>query len=107
MTYLLLIGGLLVVAIAVRIVGELVARRRGRMIPVLPTVLTAIALLVLTAAFDNVMIAAGLFAYSDAHISGVRIGLAPIEDFAYPLAAALLVPAVWELSGRRGRRVPA
>ena len=60
----------------------------------------AVALLVLTAVFDNVMIAAGLFTYPSEHLSGLRVGLAPIEDFSYPLAAAFLVPAVWTLWGR-------
>jgi lycopene cyclase domain-containing protein len=57
--------------------------------------LAAFALLVLTAAFDTVMIAAGLFTYADPLILGPRIGLAPIEDFAYPLAAVILLPALW------------
>src|SRR5699024_367998 len=30
-------------------------------------------------------------------ISGVRIGKAPVEDFAYPLAGAMLLPALWQL----------
>lgn len=55
----------------------------------------AAALILLTAVFDNVMIAAGLFAYDDAHISGVRLGRAPVEDFAYPIAAVILLPAIW------------
>ncbi|WP_332310027.1 lycopene cyclase domain-containing protein [Agromyces laixinhei] len=59
------------------------------------------ALIVLTAVFDTLMIAAGLFAYSDAHIVGVRVGLAPIEDFAYPIAGLLLLTALWSLTGRR------
>ncbi len=54
----------------------------------------AIALLALTAVFDNVMIAADLFTYPAHLISGIRIGLAPIEDFSYPLAAAFVVPAI-------------
>ncbi|GAB4086273.1 hypothetical protein GCM10028784_29030 [Myceligenerans cantabricum] len=60
-----------------------------------------VALLVLTAVFDNVMIATGLFGYADEHISGVRIGLAPVEDFAYPLAAVILLPALWSYLGSR------
>jgi lycopene cyclase domain-containing protein len=60
-------------------------------------VLTLLALCVLTAVFDNIMIAAGLFEYSAEHTSGWRIGLAPLEDFAYVLAAALLLPALWTL----------
>ncbi|MFD4957071.1 lycopene cyclase domain-containing protein [Microbacterium sp. NPDC058389] len=54
-------------------------------------------LILLTAVFDNVMIAVGLFTYPDGLISGLRIGLAPVEDFAYPLCAAFLVPAVFTL----------
>jgi lycopene cyclase domain-containing protein len=64
-------------------------------------------LVLLTAVFDNVMIAAGLFTYPESLISGVRIGLAPIEDFAYPLCAAFLVPAVFTLLTPRARRAEA
>jgi lycopene cyclase domain-containing protein len=58
---------------------------------------TLAVLLVLTAVFDNAMIAAGLFDYSGHALSGARVGLAPLEDFAYPLGAALLLPALWML----------
>jgi len=54
-------------------------------------------LVVFTALFDNLMIAAGLFTYPAEHLSGLRVGLAPLEDFAYPLCAAFLVPAVYVL----------
>jgi lycopene cyclase domain-containing protein len=59
--------------------------------------ITAVVLILLTAIFDNVMIAAGLFTYPAQHLSGLRVGLAPIEDFSYPLCAAFLVPAVFTL----------
>ena len=52
-------------------------------------------ILVLTAIFDNLMISAGLVAYDDALTSGIRLGVAPIEDFAYAVAAAVFVPSVW------------
>lgn len=65
--------------------------------------IAAAALILLTAVFDNVMIAAGLFAYDDAHISGIRLGEAPIEDVAYPVAAIILLPAIWSRL-RRPRR---
>lgn len=58
-------------------------------------------LLVLTAVFDTVMIAVGLVAYDPALLMGFRMGLAPLEDFAYPVAAAILLPAVWALLGTR------
>ena len=54
-----------------------------------------VVLLVLTAIFDNIMIAAGLVAYDDALTSGIRLGVAPIEDFSYAIAAAVFVPSVW------------
>ncbi len=56
--------------------------------------IAAIGLVLLTAVFDNAMIAADLFAYPPQHLLGVFIGRAPIEDFAYPLCAAFLVPAI-------------
>jgi len=104
MTYPLLAGGLLVAALALRIAGGAVARRRGSRIRMLPTVLTALALAVLTLVFDNVMIAAGLFAYADAHLAGLRIGLVPIEDLSYPLALAIAAPGVWQLIPPRAPR---
>lgn len=64
----------------------------------------AVVVLVLTAVFDNLMIAAGLFSYSPELISGLSVGLAPLEDFAYPVAAVLLLPALWVLLGERGRK---
>ena len=63
--------------------------------------IAAVVLMALTAVFDNLMIAAGLFTYPPEHLSGLRIGLAPLEDFAYPVCAAFAVPAVYELLARR------
>jgi len=59
--------------------------------------LTALVLLGLTLVFDNLMIAVDLFSYPQEHLSGLRLGLAPIEDFAYPLCAAFLLPALYTL----------
>lgn len=53
------------------------------------------ALAVLTAVFDSVMIGMELFHYDPSHILGVKIGLAPIEDFAYPLAGVVALPGLW------------
>jgi lycopene cyclase domain-containing protein len=53
--------------------------------------LATLALLVITAVFDNVIIGIGIVAYDPQLISGLKIGLAPIEDFAYSLAAPLLI----------------
>jgi lycopene cyclase domain-containing protein len=103
MTYLLLNVVFLAVAVLVAVVAltrRLVSARFGAAVGI------ALALTVLlTAVFDNLMIGAGLFSYDPEHISGLFVGLAPIEDFAYPLAAAILLPTLWVLSGgtRLGR----
>ena len=91
MSYVLLCAAFLVAAVVV----ALVVRRRDRMPSPAALWITAGVLVLLTAVFDNVMIAVGLFDYSSAHISGIRIGEAPIEDFAYPLAAVIVLPALW------------
>ena len=103
MTYPQLAVGLIVLALVVRGVAQVVARRRGHRLPLAPTVAAAVAVVALTAVFDNVMLATGIDDYSRAHASGLTLGRAPIEDFSYPLAAAVLLPAVWELT-RRGHR---
>lgn len=68
----------------------------------LPVVVTGAALVILTAVFDNLMIALGFMVYSDAHVTGIRVGLAPLEDFSYPMAGLILLPALWLLLRRRG-----
>ena len=68
----------------------------------LAVAITVVVLFILTAIFDNVMIGLGLFFYEPALLLGVNIGLAPLEDFSYPLAAALLLPALWALLQRGG-----
>lgn len=62
---------------------------------------STVLLFLLTAVFDNLMIAAGIMTYTDQNISGVQVGLAPLEDFAYPLAGVLLLPGLWLLLGGR------
>jgi lycopene cyclase domain-containing protein len=63
------------------------------------TALVAGVLLVLTAVFDSLMIAADLFRFDESRLLGWHVGLAPVEDFAWPLASALALPALWELVG--------
>lgn len=65
-----------------------------------PVAVSMVALVALTAVFDNIMIASGLFDYAGHTLAGIHIGLAPIEDFAYPVAAALLLPGLWLLFSR-------
>lgn len=98
MTYPLLVIPFLLVTVVVTL---LTARRPGFGRRMAASAISAAVLLVLTAVFDNLMIAAGLFTYPAEHLSGLRIGLAPLEDFSYPLCAAFLVPAVFTLLPRR------
>lgn len=65
-------------------------------------IVTAV-LLVMTAVFDNVMIGIGLVGYDASKISGVFFGIAPLEDFSYAVAALILLPSLWVLTGARRR----
>jgi small toxic polypeptide LdrA/B/C/D len=62
-----------------------------------------VVLLVTTAIFDSLIIWAGIVAYNPAAIMGMKIGLAPVEDFFYALAAALIIPALWHMQERKPR----
>jgi lycopene cyclase domain-containing protein len=55
-------------------------------------------LLVATAVFDNLIVGTGIVAYDEALITGIKIGVAPIEDFAYSLAAPLLISIAIEVT---------
>lgn len=68
------------------------------------TAAVALVLLVLTAVFDSLMIAADLFRFDESRLLGWHVGLAPVEDFAWPLASALALPALWELLSRTPSR---
>lgn len=100
MTYIQLSACFVAVAVLGGIGLALASRGKGPR--PLAVVLTVIVLFLLTAAFDTAMIASGLFHYAQDPLLGVHIGLAPIEDFAYPLAGALLLPALW--TAMRARR---
>jgi len=63
--------------------------------------ITAAVVLLMTAVFDNIMISVGLVAYDPELISGIFIGIAPLEDFAYAVAAIVGLPSLWVLLGRR------
>jgi len=69
--------------------------------------ITLAVVLVMTAIFDNIMISVGLVAYSPERISGVFIGVAPLEDFAYAVAAVIGLPTLWALIGGRAKSGPA
>lgn len=101
MTYALTIipFGLITVAVTLATVRRPAFGRR-----MLGSSIAAVILLALTAVFDNLMIAAGLVVYPEENLSGLMIGLAPLEDFSYSLCAAFLVPAVYTLLSPRSSR---
>ncbi|MBN0039312.1 lycopene cyclase domain-containing protein [Cellulosimicrobium cellulans] len=68
-----------------------------------PLVWAAAVMCVLTLVFDTLMIAADLYVFDPDKILGVRLWGAPLEDFAYALAAALGMPVLWTALGARDR----
>jgi lycopene cyclase domain-containing protein len=100
-TYLLLDLAFLVVPAALAVAALAVSHGARRRTAVVATGVALAVVLVLTAVFDNVILALGIVAYDDSLLSGVRLGLAPLEDFAYAVAAGVGLPALWVLLGGR------
>ena len=66
-----------------------------------PITLAAAALCLLTLVFDTFMIHIGLYVYAADKILGVYLWGAPIEDFAYAIAAGIAMPVLWTVLGKR------
>jgi len=92
----LFLGGVAVIAIA-----AVASRRAPRWLAVL---IGGGILVIATVIFDNVIIAVGIVDYDRGQISGVYIGSAPVEDFAYAVAAIVLLPCLWTLLPARRAR---
>ncbi|WP_197517482.1 lycopene cyclase domain-containing protein [Microbacterium karelineae] len=104
MTYLLMSVPFVAVGMVVFALGAVRASRRHD----LPQYLrgwagAAACLLILTAIFDNAMMAAGFFDFGDGHTTGIRLGLIPLEDLLYPAVGSLLLAGALELLDGRGR----
>ncbi len=56
---------------------------------------TMIWMFLMTLVFDNVIIALGIVGYDENKISGLLLGLAPIEDFSYTVVSVLAVGILW------------
>lgn len=65
---------------------------------------TAFHLCLLTMVFDTAMIAADLYVFDADKILGVYLWGAPLEDFAYAIAASLAMPVLWTVLERRSAR---
>ncbi len=88
MTYILL-------TISVLVIFAIYAFLMRKWLSPKPLVAAAAVMLFLTLVFDNLIIASGIVDYDPEKISGVRLGVAPIEDFAYTLVALVLIPSVY------------
>lgn len=89
MTY----GDLNFIFLSIAIIATWIIKSRFRCFT---TPAVALPMLVLTALFDNLIVAAGIVGYDESKLLGVRIGVIPIEDFAYTVVAILLVPTIWK-----------
>lgn len=88
MTYLLLTAAVLgLFAVYAVLMRKWLPRR--------PLIGAAVVMLTLTLIFDNVIIGTGIVDYDPEKISGIRLGFAPIEDFAYTVVALVLVPSLF------------
>lgn len=101
MTYPLILIPFVILTIVVTL-ATLRRPRFGRRM--LASTIAAAVLVVLTAIFDNIMISVGLVVYPEQHLSGLSIGVAPLEDFSYSLCAAFLVPSIFTLMSPRTER---
>ena len=91
MSYLGLVLTFVAVTIPVFVIAVVTRRPDGRWWASVG--LTIVTLMALTAIFDSAMIAADLFRFEESALTGIHIGLAPIEDFAWPVAAGILIPS--------------
>lgn len=107
MTYSVLNSVFLGLAVLFVVIAIVVSSRRGVKVtqPVWWTAgITLVIMMITTAIFDNVIIGVGLVAYDPSTLLGAYIGLAPLEDFSYTLAAVMILPALWILLGTRKKR---
>lgn len=89
-TYVILNTVILVVIVAIILVLA------GKTFFTKPVLYGIVGLLMLTAVFDNAIIASGIVAYDPAKTAGFNLFMAPIEDFFYAVAAGLLIPFLFQ-----------
>lgn len=95
LTYLILNSVVLGVALAI---GRRYVSLRSR-----PFAIALAGLLLLTLVFDNILIALSVYAYTPGTHLGVLLGLAPLEDFFYPVVSLLLVVTIWNAPERHNQ----
>jgi lycopene cyclase domain-containing protein len=61
----------------------------------------AIGALALSLLFDNLIVGLGIVAYHGEKTLGIRLPLAPLEDFFYTIVAVAVVPVLWNALGKK------
>jgi small toxic polypeptide LdrA/B/C/D len=61
------------------------------------------AFLAFTVVFDAVLTGLPIVVYGSAHVSGIRLGTTPVEDYLYGQALCLTAIAAYEIARRRAR----
>ncbi|MEY4417784.1 MAG: hypothetical protein RIQ88_222 [Actinomycetota bacterium] len=89
MTYLVLNVGFMLISFV--ILNVLVRKTAWKVV-----LKTLVAMLFVTLICDNIIIGLGIVDYDTSKVSGLYIGLAPIEDFAYTVVAVLAVASIWQ-----------
>lgn len=62
--------------------------------------------LAFTVVFDAVLTGLPIVTYGDEHVTGIRLGTTPVEDYLYGLALFLTAIATYELALRRWPAAP-
>ncbi|MEN9989129.1 MAG: hypothetical protein RL508_108 [Actinomycetota bacterium] len=57
--------------------------------------------LLLSLIFDNLIVGLNIVGYDPSKLLGLRVPLAPIEDFAYSAVAAIMIPVLWQQFGKK------
>jgi len=61
---------------------------------------TLLVMCLVTLVFDNVIVGLGIVDYDSSKISGLLLGLVPVEDFAYTVVSVLAVSSIWHMMTR-------
>ncbi|NBR78070.1 MAG: lycopene cyclase domain-containing protein [Microbacteriaceae bacterium] len=61
---------------------------------------TLLVMCLVTLIFDNVIVGLGIVDYDSSKISGLLLGLVPVEDFAYTVVSVLAVSSIWHMMTR-------
>ncbi len=84
-----------VVLAPVLLLATRLGRVAGRCLWDLRALVTLAGLSTLTMVFDSALVGTGVVSYDWSRTLGPRLGLAPLEDLSYTVAACALAPAVW------------